>query len=519
MAGTRLLMRKLRELLRLKWECRLPHRKIALAAGVGIGTVSEYVARASAAGLSWPLPEDLDDAGLERLLFPSTSIDRDARPIPDWVWVHNELKRKHVTLMLLWSEYAQAHPRDHIRYSQFCEHYRHWSTRLEPTMRQVHHGGEKAFVDFSGDGPTLVDPVTGQRQEIELFVGVAGASGLVYAEATMDQQLESWIGAHVRMFETCGGAPEQLIPDNTKTAVTKTCRYEPEVHRSYGEMATHYGAVVIPARSRRPRDKAKVEGAVLLAQRWILACLRNHTCFSLGELNVAIVELTDRMNRKPMRMIGRSRLELFEELDRPKLKPLPSKRYELGDWKFCRVSIDYHIELEHNVYSVPYALIHERVDVRLTAAVIEIFHNGRRVSSHPRLRGRGKASTQPEHMPASHRAHAEWTPSRLIGWAEKSGPATGRMVDQIMRLRPHPEMGFRSCLGLLRLGQKHGAARLEAACERAERLAGFSYKTVKNILGSGLDRVPIVDDGASTALPDHENIRGADYFAPEEGEC
>lgn len=284
-------------------------------------------------------------------------------------------------------------------------------------------------------------------------------------------------------------------------------------------MAGHYGAAVIPARSRRPRDKAKAESSVLLAQRWILACLRNRTFFCLAELNLAIVELTDRVNRKPMRMIGRSRLELFDELDRPKLKPLPSQRYELGDWKFCRVNIDYHIELEHNVYSVPYVLIHERVEVRLTVAVIEIFHNGRRVTSHPRLRGRGQASTQPEHMPASHRAHADWTPSRLISWAEKSGPATGRMVDQIMRLRPHPEMGFRSCLGLLRLGQKHGAARLEAACVRAERLAGFSYKTVKNILGSGLDRVPIVDDGASTVLPDHENIRGADYFALEEGEC
>ncbi len=521
MAGERLLMRKLREILRLKWECRLTHREIARSAGIGTGTVCAYVQRAQAAGLSWPLPEELDDAALTVRLFPPAPGVEVERAPPDWSWVHQELRRKHVTLQLLWGEYAAAHPVNHYRYSQFCELYRRFAARLKPSMRQVHRAGEKAFVDFAGSKPRLVDPETGAVREVELFVGVLGASSETYAEAVESQELEPWIRAHVHMFEAWGGAPEMLVPDNLKSGVTKPCRYEPEVNRSYGEMAAHYGTAVIPARSYRPKDKAKVEAGVLLAERWILAVLRHRIFFSLHELNAAIRELTGHLNERRIRALGVSRRELFEQLDRPALKPLPPRRYELGQWKTCRVSIDYHIAIEYNTYSVPYTLLYEQVEARLTADVVEVFHNGRRITSHRRLRGRGQSSTYPEHMPASHRAHAEWTPSRLIHWAEKSGPATGRVVEQILRSRPHPEQGYRACLGLMRLGKKHGDGRLEAACARAERLAAVSFKTVHNILQAGLDRVPIADESLAPSPPPqgHPNIRGADYYASQETEC
>lgn len=519
MAGERLLMRKLREILRLKWECRLTHREIARAAAVGTGTVSEYLKRAHAAGLSWPLPDEWDDAVLSARLYPPAPGAEVVREPPDWSWVHQELRRKHVTLQLVWGEYAAAHPDNHYRYSQFCELYRRFAARLKPSMRQVHRAGEKAFVDFAGSKPRLVDPETGAVREAELFVGVLGASSLTYAEAVESQALDSWIGAHVHMFEAWDGVPEIVVPDNLKSGVTTPCRYEPEVNRSYGELAAHYGTAVIPARSYRPKDKARVEAAVLLAERWILAVLRHRTFFSLAELNVAIRELTRQLNERPIRALGVSRRELFERLDRPALKPLPARRYELGRWKTCRVSIDYHIALEYNTYSVPYTLLYEQVEARLASEVVEVFHRGVRITSHRRLRGRGQSSTYPEHMPASHRAHAEWTPSRLIRWAEKTGPATGRVVEHILRSRPHPEQGYRACLGVMRLGKKHGEVRLEAACARAERLAAMSYKTVRNILQAGLDRVPLVDEAPAVPPQGHPNIRGADYYAPQEAEC
>jgi transposase len=514
-------MRQLREILRLKLSCGLTHREIARSCGVGAGTVVEYLRRARDAGLSWPLPDELDDAALEARLFPPVLDASVVREPPDWCWVLQELRRKHVTLQLLWSEYAAAHPTNHYRYSQFCELYRRFAARLKPSMRQVHRAGEKAFVDFAGSKPQIADPATGAVRDVELFLGVLGASSLTYAEAVETQELDQWIGAHVRMFEAWGGSPEILVPDNLKSGVTKACKYEPEINRSYGEMAAHYGSVVIPARAYRPKDKAKVEAGVLLAERWILAVLRHRTFFSIQELNAAIGALLVQLNERRMRALGVSRRELFEKLDRPALKLLPPRRYALGEWKTCRVNIDYHIDIEHNLYSVSYTLLYEKVEARIGREVVEVFHNGQRITSHQRLRGRGRCSTHPEHMPAAHRAHAEWTPSRLIHWAEKSGPATGRVVEQILRLRPHPEQGYRACLGLMRLGKKHGHERLEAACLRAEHLAAFSFKNVKNILQAGLDRVPLEDDSPSpsSVQQHHPNIRGAGYYAPEENEC
>jgi len=518
MGAERLLMRRIREILRLKNECGLSHRAIAQACGVGLGTVSEYLRRAERCGVVWPLPAELDEAALEARLFPAPTPTQE-RALPDLVWLHGELKRVGVTLQLLWEEYREVHP-DGYGYSQFCELYRRWAQKLRPSMRQQHRAGEKTFIDFSGKRPHLVDRRTGEEIPVELFVATLGASSYTYAEATPSQKLHHWISAHIRMAEYFGGTSEIWVPDQLKDAVTHSCRYEPGVNRSYLELASHYGAVVVPARPGKPKDKAKVESAVLVAQRWILARLRHHTFFELDELNAAIGERLEDLNGRPLQKLGVSRRELWERLDRPALKPLPPARYALAQWTPCRVNIDYHVEVERHPYSVPYQLAGAELEARYTATTVEVYFKDKRVASHAR-RYDHQPSTLAEHMPSSHRAHAEWTPSRLIHWAEKSGPATGRLVAGILRSRPHPEQGYRACLGLMRLGRRYGAPRLEAACERAEHLRSYSYRTVKNILASAQDRLPFdAEPSGQAPTPTHDNIRGADYYAAtEEDEC
>jgi len=518
MGAARLPMRRIRDVLRLKYEGGLGHRAIARACGMGVGTVSDYVGRTRSAGLSWPLPADLDDGELEARLFRAPE-SASGRARPDCARIHQELKRTGVTLLLLWTEYREVRPEGY-GYSQYCEIYRRWAKKLRPSMRQVHRAGEKTFIDFSGKKPQLVDRETGEEIAVELFVAALGASSYTYAEATLTQQLPDWVAAHRRMVEYFGGSSEVWVPDQLKSGVKRPCRYEPEVNRSYQDLAVHYGAVVIPARTYAARDKAKVESAVLVAQRWILARLRNRTFFELHELNAAIRQLLEELNGRPMQKLGRSRRELWSELDRPALKPLPTTRYELAEWKRCRPNVDYHIDVEHHPYSVPYQLRGEELEARYTASVVEVYFKGNRVASHARRYDR-RPSTLAEHMPSSHRAHAEWTPSRLIHWAQKTGPATGRVVAQILRSRPHPEQGYRACLGLMRLGRRHGHTRLEAACERAEHLRSFSYRTVDNILSSKQDLLPF-DTGSLTPnpTPAHDNIRGATYYAAaQEDEC
>lgn len=502
-------MRKLRDLLRLKYEARLPQRAIAQACGVGLGTVTAYLQRAAAAGLSWPLPVDLDDSGLEARLFHRSALVPD-RAVPTWAETHQELKKAGVTLALLWQEYRAVHPEGYA-YSQFCERYRQWRRALKPSMRQVHRAGEKLFVDFSGTRPALVDPATGEEVLVELFVGVLGASGLIYAEATTRQDLPSWVGAHVRMLEYFHGSAAIWVPDNLKSGVTLAHAYEPEINRTYEELAQHYGAVVIPTRVARPKDKPKAEVSVQIAQRWVLAALRHRTFFTLADLNAAIRDRIDVVNARPMKVVGVRRRTLFEQLDRPALRPLPTTRYELAEWKTGRVNIDYHVEVAHNFYSVPYQLVRAQVDARATASTVEIFSKGRRVASHARRSGRGQFATLVEHMPRAHRAHAEWTPSRLIAWAEQSGPATGRFVAGLLERQPHPEQGYRACLGLMRLGREHGADRLEAACDRAERLRSYRFRTIEHILKSQQDRLPLDEPPARPPLT-HENVRGATYY-------
>ena len=499
-------MRRLRELLRLKHDAGLSHRAIAQACAVGLGTVTTYLQRVAAAGLSWPLPDDMDDAALEARVFARPAVPSASdRVVPDWGQLHQELKKPGVTLSLLWLEYRARHPAGY-GYSQFCERYRRWTRALKPSMRQVHRAGEKLFVDFSGKRPSLVDTTTGE------VVVVLGASGLIYAEATRNQDLAAWVGAHVRMVEYFGGSPAIWVPDNLKSGVTTANYYEPAINRTYTDLARHYGAIVLPARAAHPQDKPKVEVSVQIAQRWILAVLRHQTFFTLADLNAAIRPYLDAVNARPMQIVGVSRRALFEQLDRPTLRPLPPSRYELATWKPCRVNIDYHVEAERNWYSVPSQLVHAHVEARVTQTTVEVFLSGRRVASHARLTGRGRFSTQVAHMPRAHRAHAEWTPSRLIGWAEQTGPATGRLVAGILERRPHPEQGYRACLGLMRLGRVHGLDRLDAACARAERLRSYRYRTVEHILIHQQDRLPLDEPAPARPTVPHENLRGAAYY-------
>lgn len=518
MAKKRLLMRRLRDILRLKFEAKLPHRAIGQACAVSPGAVSIYVRRAQEAGLTWPLPEEFDDTVLEAKLYHGPVPRKSARPSPDLATIHQEIKRPGVTLYLLWLEYLEAHPEGY-RYTQFCELYRRWAKKLHPCMRQRHRPGEKVFVDYSGKKPHLVDRRTGELIAVELFVGVLGASGYIYAEATASQSLPDWIGAHVRMLQYFGGSPAVFVPDNLKSGVTRACRYEPEVNRTYQELARFYTAVVIPARARKPKDKAKAELSVLVAQRWILAVLRNECFFRLPELNAAIRTQLELLNARPMKQLGVSRRALFEQLDRPALKLLPTERFELAEWKPCRAHIDYHVEVEHNYYSVSYLLVHEALEARVSTTVVELYYKGRRVASHKRLYGRGLISTDPKHMPHAHREHGQWSPSRLINWAAKSGPATTRMVTEILHRRRHPEQGYRACLGLMHLGKRYGEGRLEAACLRAQTLESYSYRTVKNILAKGLERLPLEEEAAAHPMPHHDNIRGAAYYTLEETLC
>ena len=514
MPEPRLSMKKIKEVLRLR-SLGLHQHQIARSCSIGQSTVHHYLKRAAAAGINWPLAAEIDEVELERRLFPLPLAPAERANLPplDFVGLHRELTtHKHVTLQLLWEEYHQAHPEGY-RYSWFCQLYRDWLDQQDIVLRQQHRAGEKLFVDHAGDTIALTHPQTGEVLPAYLFVAVLGASNYIYAEATLNRDLPNWIGSHVRAFEFFGACPEIVVPDNWKTGVSRACRYEPDLNQTYAEMARHYGVAIIPARPAKPRDKAKVEQGVLLAERWIIAALRHRTFFDLGSLNQAIVELRDRLNHRPFKKREGCRWDLFCQLDRPALRPLPAQPYCFGDWKTLRVNIDYHVELERHYYSVPYQLIGQQVDARWTAATVEIFHRGLRVASHARSTVPYQATTQDGHRPKSHRAHLEWTPSRMIEWAATTGPATAKLVETILASKPHPEAGYRSCLGVIRLGKTYSLQRLEAAARRALHLRACSYPSIKSILACGLDRQPLPQEAAPSAPPiQHPNIRGAGYF-------
>lgn len=527
MAQERLGMRSTREVLRLKFVLKRTDTEVAASVRCARSTVAECMKRAATSGLgSWEEIEKISDSELEARLYPRSAGQngaRSTRPLPEWSKIHAELRRRgneKLTLSLLWQEYKADHPEGY-QLTQFFEHYTRWKRKLSISMRQEHRVGEKAFVDYC-DGIAITDPKTGEKRKTELFVGCLGASSYTFVEASFSQDLPSWLMSHVRMFEFFGGVPGAVVPDNLKSGVKSPDRYEPEINPSYQDMATHYGTCVLPARVRKPKDKAKVEAAVLVAQRWILARLRNRTFHSLGELNSAIAECLKILNDRVMRGISKSRRELWRELDQPALKPLPSTRYEFASWSKAKLSINYHVRLDDHFYSGPYTLIHQELWCRSTAETIEIFHQGVRVASHRRAFAKFKYTTDPAHMPEAHRAIAEWTPERITRWASKIGPKAAQVVAHIMKTKSHPEQGFNAALGLLRLSDKYTSERLEKACLRAIEIESASYRTIKTMLENRMESAEqpsrttpprsMSPGSDQLTLEIEQNVRGKGYY-------
>jgi transposase len=508
-------MRRVREILRLKFECGSSDRAIAVAVSVARSTIQLCLARFAAAGLNWPLPATLSEQGLEALLFAplgGSTPGKRLKTEPDWAAIHRELRRPGVTLLLLWEEYRATHTKGY-GYSRWCELYRSWEARLSPTMRQVHAAGERLFVDYAGQTVEVVDGSTGELRTAQVFVAVLGASNYTYAEASWTQSLPDWIGSHVRTLAFLGGVPRQIVPDNLRAGVLRANWYEPGINPTYRDLAAHYGTAILPTRVRRPRDKAKVEAGVLVVERWILARLRHQRFFSLAALNAAIAALVEDLNARPMRKLGVSRRQLFEQLDQAAMSALPAEPFVYAEWRIRRVALDYHVDVDGHYYSVPHRLLREQVEARITARTIELFHKGERVAVHIRGGARGRHTTLPEHMPQAHRRHAEWTIERICHEAAGIGPATAMLTTLILQSRPHPEQGFRACLGILRLVRSYGRERLEAACARGLEIGSRSYGSVQSILQHGLDRRPPSTGSRTGELPLlHPNIRGSDYY-------
>lgn len=506
-------MHVLREILRQKLGLGRSHREVAASVGVSAGKVAGVFADARAHGLDAATVEALTDAELAARLYPKATPTC-LRPEPDCAALHLELRRPGVTLALLHVEYLEAHP-DGLRYTAFCDRYRDWQKRQSPVMRQHHVAGDKVFVDYAGMRPRLVDPETGEIIDVELFVAVLGASNYTYAEATRTQQVGDFVASVSRALTFFGGVPRAIVPDQLKSAVIKACRYEPAIQRTTSELARFFGTTILPARPKSPRDKAKVEVGVQVAERWLLARIRNETFTSLGALNARLRELTADLNARTMRTYKASRRELFERLDRPALAALPEQPYEASTWKKVGLNIDYHVEFERHFYSAPWALRVEAATLwlRATTTTIEVFHGRERVAAHVRSYVVGGFTTKPEHMPSTHRAHAEWRPSRILAWADTVGPQTRALCEVILRERRHPEWGYRSCLGLFRLAKKYDLARIEAASARALFAGAKSYRSVKTILQHGLDSRPLpAPESKATPGITHENVRGPDYY-------
>jgi transposase len=507
-------MRQVREILRMSLDARLSTRSIAEHVRVGPTAVRDTLKRFERSALPWPVPAEISDAELEMRLYgvPGVKAGRRKQAEPDWSVVARELKRKHVTLQVLWEEYIAEHP-DGYRYSRWCDLFRRWEGRLPLVMRQSHGGGEKLFVDYAGDTvPVVVDRRSREARAAHIFVAVMGGSSLSFACATWTERFPDWIEGHNAAFAFFGGVTQLLVPDNAKVAVIKACRFDPQVNRSYTDMARHYATAVLPARSRKPRDKAKVEACVGIVERWLLGRLRNRIFYSLAEVNAAIAEcMTDLNERRVLRQFGKTRRELFEEIDAPNLKPLPAEPWVHAEWRRCRVGLDYHIAIERHHYSVPHRYARREVEARLTARTVEIFLGGERIAVHMRGSGNGRHTTIAEHMPSSHRRYREWTPAKIQAEASRIGPMLLLLVEKIIECRPHPEQGYRSCLGIIGLEKRFGAERLEAAALRALEIGARNYPSVKSILEKGLDQVPVPKSSEHEPIH-HTNIRGSGYY-------
>ncbi len=507
-------MRQIKEVLRLRYDLGLLQSEIARSCSLSQSSVNRYLERASAAGLKWPLPEDCDDRRLNELLFPAepSGVGSAVKAPLDCAALHQQLQSsKHVTLQLLWEEYRQSQPEGY-RYSRFCELYQRWRRRQDLVLRQDHRAGEKIFVDWAGATIPIYDRETAEVRAASLFVAVLGASSYTFAHATLSQDLGNWIDCHILAFEYFQGTSQLVVPDNPRTGVTRACRYEPDLNRTYLEMAQFYNVAIMPARPYKPRDKAKVEVAVLLAERWLIAVLRHEKFFSVADLNQALAVQLERINQRPFRKREGTRASLYALLDRPALQPLPAERYVLAEWDNVRVNIDYHVEVGRHYYSVPYQLRGEQVETRSTLHTVEIFHRGKRVASHVRSLVAYHHSTDKQHMPKSHQAHLEWPPSRLINWGKSVGQATAQLIRTVLESKPHPEIGYRACLGILRLAKVYSDSRLEAACQRALAAQACSYQSLKSILRRGLDQQPDLTPEAERSSPQHANLRGSRYY-------
>ena len=512
MSQPKLKMHQIHEILRLKQQQKLSVRDIARSCGLPTSTVGDYLKRALTAGLQWPLPEGQSEESLHTLLFGQPAQQTAGIPVlPDWDYIHKELGRKSVTLVLLWQEDRQTHPKGY-GYSRFCELYQRWAGTLDPVLRQIHLPGEKLFVDWAGQKVEIFNAMDGSVSEASLFVAVLGFSNKTYAEAFPNQQMPAWITAHGHAWRFYGGVARFLIPDNLKTGVTRPCRYEPLLHKSYQELAEHYGTVILPARIKKPRDKAKAEAGVQVSQRQILAALRDQRFFSVAELNAAIVPLLAKLNSQPFQKLEGSRDSWFDEGEKPQLLPLPTTTFELASWSTAKVNIDYHAVVENHFYSAPYPLIHQQLDVRLTDQTVELFQRGKRVAVHVRSRLAGQFTTCPDHRPKSHQKYLEWTPSRILEWVKTIGPNCAQLVEKIMTDRPHPEQGYRSAQGIIRLSKEVGNKRMEAASVRAMHFGTCSYASIKSILEHNLDGQPLEQE-LSLPSRQHENLRGAPYYS------
>jgi transposase len=504
-------MRQIREILRLKFEFKSSNQKIGNSLAISSSTVYECLQRAKAANITWPLPNNLDDETLEQKLYPPP-IKRspEERGELNWIKVYEELKRKHVTLMLLWNEYKDLYPKG-LSYSQYCDLYLQWKKQLDVWMRQDYKAGEKMFVDYAGD-TVGINIGCGNIHQAQIFVAVLGASNFTYAEATMTQSLPDWIGSHTRALDFIGGVPELVVPDNLKNCTILANRYEPDLNPTYNDFARYYGFAIMPARVKSPRDKSLAEKGVQHVEYQIVARLRDRTFFSLSEINDEIKIQLAKINSRPFQKIPGSRLSLFEKIDKLALKPLPNIPYRFAEWKKATSGPDYHIELKKHYYSVPYTFIKKKLDVSFTDQTVEIFYKSKRIASHPRKYTYGH-TTLVEHMPKAHQKYAEWTTERIINWAKKIGLATSQLVEKVIATKEHPQIAFRACLGILRLGKSYNETRLEAACGRALKIGAYSYKNVAAILKNNLENVPVRTSELLTATKEpHENIRGGDYF-------
>lgn len=499
-------MRKIKDVLRLKLDAKLSHKQIAAALGISKGVVTKYVGLAAVAGLDWATVQDADETELERRLFVTPERPRD-HVQPDYGRLHQELRRKGMTLMLLWEEHRADHAdRQTYAYSQFCVNYRRFAKQLKRSMRQVHRAGEKLFIDYAGPTIGLTD---GSRAHI--FVAALGASSYTFACATPRETMADWLASTARALSFFGGVPQLIVPDNPKAMIADANRYEPRSNDTVLDFARHYGTSILPARPRHPQDKAKAESAVQIVERWIMARLRHQQFSNVHEVNEAIAPLLARLNDKPFQKLPGSRASAFAELDAPALHPLPLQRYEMAHFKTVKVHIDYHVEVDRHRYSVPHALVGQVMEARITAAVVEILHRGQRVASHVLNSREGGFTTIAEHMPAAHRAQMEWTPQRLIHWGQTIGPATAEAVTRLMAQNRHPEHGYRSCLGLLSLAKRYGKPRLEAGCMLALQIGACQYRHVRDILKNNRDQSKPAAAG-DWISPDHAHVRGPGYY-------